>query len=120
EFSQEKLEKIWVYYTESIAGQYPNFYSILSTRKPVMKDNFVIELSLDNRAQDITMKERKADLLDFLRSELRNQKIQMEVRVVENVNQSKPYTAEDKYRAMLAKNPELKTLRDNLELEIEF
>jgi DNA polymerase III subunit gamma/tau len=120
EFSQEKLEKVWLYYTESIAGQYPNFYSILSTRKPLLKEDFVIELRLDNRAQEITLKERKADLLDFLRGELRNQKVQLVAVVVETVGQSKPYSAEEKFRAMAEKNPELKSLRDNLDLELEF
>ena len=120
EFSQEKLEKVWIYYTESIAGQYPNFYSILSTRKPLLKENFFIELKLDNRAQEMTLKERRADLLDFLRAELRNQKIQMETILVEVAGQSKPYTPEDKYRAMVEKNPQLKTLRESLDLELEL
>ena len=120
EFSQEKLEKVWLYYTESIAGQYPNYYSILSTRKPVLKEEFNLELKLDNRAQEITFKERKADLLDFLRSELRNQGIQLEIVIQESADQSKPYTPEEKFRAMVEKNPELKTLKEGLDLEIEF
>ena len=120
DFSQEKLEKVWLYYTESIAGQYPNFYSILSTRKPMLKENFVIELQLDNRAQEMTLNERRADLLDFLRGEMRNQKIQVETNLVETLGHSKPYTAEDKYRTMVEKNPELKTLRESLDLELEL
>jgi len=120
DFNQEKLEKVWTYYTESIAQQYPNFYSILSTRKPMLKENFIIQLRIDNRAQELTLKERKGDLLDFLRGELRNQKIQLETDLVESVSQSKPYTAEDKYRVMVEKNPELKTLRDSLDLELEL
>jgi DNA polymerase III subunit gamma/tau len=120
DFNQEKLEKVWIYYTESIAQQYPNFYSILSTRKPLLKDNFNIELTIDNRAQELTLKERRGDLLDFLRGELRNQKIQLESILVESAGQSKPYTAEDKYRAMVEKNPGLKTLRESLDLELEL
>lgn len=120
DFSQEKLEKVWLYYTESIAQQYPNFYSILSTRKPLLKDNFSIVLTIDNKAQELTLKERRMDLLDFLRAELRNQKIQLETNLIETVSQSKPYTAEDKYRAMVEKNPALKTLRESLDLELEL
>jgi DNA polymerase-3 subunit gamma/tau len=120
-FDQEKLEKVWLYYTESIAGQYPNFYSILSTRKPVLKENYFLELKLDNRAQELTMKERKADLLDFLRSELANNSIQMETILVEIAGtQAKPYTQEEKYRAMVERNPELKNLRESLDLELEL
>jgi len=120
DFSQEKLEKVWLYYTESIAQQYPNFYSILSTRKPLLKDNFSIVLTIDNKEQELTLKERRMDLLDFLRAELRNQKIQLETNLIETVSQSKPYTAEDKYRAMVEKNPALKTLRESLDLELEL
>ena len=121
DFDQAKLEKVWRYYTESIAGQYPNFYSILSTRTPVLKENSLLELTLDNRAQEITMKERKGDLLDFLRNELENTSIQMETILVEKPGaQSKPYTQDEKYRAMVEKNPELKTLRESLELELEL
>lgn len=119
-FTQEKLEKVWLYYTESIAGQFPNLYSILSTRQPVLQENFIIQLQLDNRTQEITMKDRKADLLDFLRSELKNQKIQMESPVVETATQSKPYTAEEKFRAFSDKNPEIKVLREGLDLELEL
>ncbi len=120
DFSQEKLEKVWLYYTESIAGQYPNFYSIVSTRKPVLMEDFKLQLQLDNRAQEIMLKERRADLLDFLRDELRNQKIQLETVVVENESQSKPYTPDEKYRSMVEKNPELKALREGLDLELEL
>jgi DNA polymerase-3 subunit gamma/tau len=109
-----------LYYTESIAGQYPNFYSILSTRKPVLKEDYKLQLQLDNRAQEITMKERRGDLLDFLRDELRNQKIQLETILVENETQSKPYTPDEKYRSMAEKNPELKALKEGLDLELEL
>jgi len=120
DFNQEKLDKVWIYYTESIAQQYPNFYSILSTRKPMLKENFIIELRIDNRAQELTLNERRGDLLDFLRGELRNQKIQLETILIESVSQSKPYTAEDKYRVMAEKNPALKALRESLDLELEL
>jgi DNA polymerase-3 subunit gamma/tau len=120
EFSQEKLDKVWTYYTESIAGQYPNFYSIVSTRKPLLKENFIIEMQLDNRAQEITLRDRRGDLLDFLRNELQNQKIQLETVLNETVTQSKAYTPEEKFKAMAEKNPALNTLKESLDLELEL
>ncbi len=120
EFDQEKLEKVWKYYTESIASQYPNFFSILSTRAPALRENWLISLQLDNRAQELTMKDRRGDLLDFLREELRNTAIQLETILVENNTQTRAYTADEKFKAMSEKNPALKTLKDRLELEIEF
>jgi len=120
DFDQEKLEKVWNYYTESIAGQYPNLYSILSSRKPALGPEYVIEIQLENRAQEITFKERKSDLIDFLRDELQNYGIQLNTILVEGVSQNKPYMADDKYRAMLEKNSDLKTLRETLDLELEL
>lgn len=120
EFSQEKLDKVWAYYTESIAGQYPNFYSILSARKPLLKENFLLEMQLDNRAQEITLRDRKADLLDFLRNELQNQKIQLDTILNETASQSRAYTPEEKYKAMAEKNPALNNLKESLDLELEL
>ena len=120
EVTQEKLEKVWLYYTESIAQQYPNFYSILSTRKPQVKENHVIEIKLENKAQEMTFNERKGDLIDFLRQELRNHKIQFGIIMNETEQGVRPYLAEEKYKAMVEKNPLLKKLKDDLDLELEM
>jgi DNA polymerase-3 subunit gamma/tau len=119
-FSQEQLDKVWAYYTESIARQYPNFYSILTSRKPVLKEDSVIDLVLYNKVEDLSFQPKKPDLLDFLRTELRNFKISVNVIIEENGDVSKPYTADEKYRAMIAKNPTLKDLKDKLDLEVEL
>ncbi len=119
-FTQDQLDKIWIYYTESIAQQYPNFYSILNSRKGELKEDFVIEIVLDNKAQEMTFNERKADLLDFLRLELKNQMIQFSVSIIESENELRPYTAEDKFKAMVEKNPNVKKLKEKLDLELEL
>ena len=120
EFTQEQFDKVWLYYTESIAQQYPNFYSILSSRKPLLKEDFQVEISLDNKAQEMTFNERKLDLLDFLRQELRNQKIGFLTLLDENESNAKPYTAEEKYKAMVEKNPLIRSLKEKLDLELEL
>jgi DNA polymerase-3 subunit gamma/tau len=119
-FDQEKLNKVWDYYTESIAGQYPLFYSVLSTRKPVLKENYILELQIDNRAQDMTLRDRRGDLLDFLRGELQNTLIQLEAVLVETEGQARPYKPEEKFKAMSDKNPELLKFKEKLDLEIEL
>jgi DNA polymerase-3 subunit gamma/tau len=120
EFSQDRLEKVWAYYTESIARQYPNFYSILNSRKPVLKEDFNVLVPLDNKAQELTFSERKADLLDFLRSELRNQLILIEFTISQTDTELKPFTPDEKYRAMVQKNPLVKELREKLEMDLEY
>jgi DNA polymerase-3 subunit gamma/tau len=85
-----------------------------------LKDNFVVEIPLDNRAQEMTFNERKADLLDFLRQELRNQKILFAPNLQDTEDNARPYTSEEKYKAMVEKNPRLKELKDELDLELEL
>lgn len=119
-FSQERLEKVWAYFTESIARQYPNFYSIISTRQPSLGEDFIITVKLDNKAQEMTFAERKGELLDFLRTELRNQLIQIEFLVAQSETELKPFTPDEKFKAMAEKNPLVKELKDKLEMDLEY
>ncbi len=120
EFNGEQLNKVWTYFTESIAKQYPNFYSTLKKRKPVLKEEFVVELVIDNKVQEMEIKERKPELLEFLRNELRNSFIQVETRIAENQDDTTPYLPDEKFLAMAKKNPHLKKLKDKLELDLDY
>ncbi len=77
-------------------------------------------LKLDNRAQEITLKDRRGELMDFLRSELRNSSIQMETELAEVQGQTKAYTSTERFQAMTSKNPSLKSLKETLDLEIDL
>lgn len=120
EFNGEQLNKVWTYFTESIAKQYPNFYSTLKKRKPVLKEEFVVELVIDNKVQEMEIKERKPELLEFLRNELRNSFIQVETRLAETQDDTTPYLPDEKFLAMAKKNPHLKKLKDKLELDLDY
>jgi hypothetical protein len=64
--------------------------------------------------------ERRGDLLDFLRAELKNGLIQLEHTLVETESQARPYKPEEKFKAMSEKNPELLKFKEKLDLEIEL
>jgi DNA polymerase-3 subunit gamma/tau len=119
-FTEEQLNKVWKYYTESIARQYPNYYSTLKRRNPVLKKDYLIELVIDNKVQDMEIKERKPELLEFLKNELRNTFITIETRIVKSNEEGRPYLPEEKFRAMAKKNPLLKNLKDSLDLELDY
>lgn len=120
DFTQEQLDKVWLYFRESIAPQYPNFYISLQEKKPLLKEGHVIELMLENKIQAVLVDEHRAELLDFLRQELQNFKISIETVISESAEETRPYTADEKYRAMVEKNPALKEIKDKLDLELEF
>jgi DNA polymerase-3 subunit gamma/tau len=120
DFTQEQLDKVWAYFIESIAPQYPNFYNSLVNQKPRLMEQHIIRLELGNKMQEMAILEKKQELLDFLREELKNYKIGLELIVAESGSSAKPFTAEEKFRAMAEKNPVIKDLKEKLDLELEL
>ncbi len=120
EFTQSQLENLWDEFAASIEMESPNFFSTLTKRKPELKDNFLIELVIDNKVQEDEIIFRKADLLGFLRSKLNNSQIQLNTKIVLVQEKTKPYTPQEKFNKMAEKNPELINLKKTLDLEIDF
>ena len=80
----------------------------------------MVELVIDNKVQEMEIKERKPELLEFLRNELRNSFIQVETRLAETQDDTTPYLPDEKFLAMAKKNPHLKKLKDKLELDLDY
>jgi DNA polymerase-3 subunit gamma/tau len=119
EFSQQQLEEAW----EKLADKNKNsgnLFSALSKRTPQLKNGFVIEQMVDNKILENIISENKIDLLGFVRKELNNYQIQIEVVINENPSNDKPYTPEDKFNFMAKKNPEIINLKDQLDLYPDY
>jgi len=120
DFSQDELETVWNKYAESISKEFPNFFSILAQQKPILKEDYLIELAISNRVQEEEINSKKTNLLGFIREKLNNYKIQMQTVITESKGEAIPYSPIDKYKRMAKKNPDIKKLKDKLNLEIEF
>ncbi|MEA3478182.1 MAG: DNA polymerase III subunit gamma/tau, partial [Bacteroidota bacterium] len=70
--------------------------------------------------QEREIRERRADIHDFLRGELKNFKLRLETTIPENKEESKAYFPEEIYQKMAEKNPNLKKLKDQLDMEIDY
>jgi DNA polymerase-3 subunit gamma/tau len=119
-FTQEDLEKAWVLYTQSIVNDSPNLYSTLTKRKPRLKEEQLIVLEIDNKVQEREIREKRADIHEYLRRELSNYKLRLETSIPENHEQSKAYFPEEIYQKMAEKNPNIKKLKDQLDMEIDY
>ncbi|MDB4303832.1 DNA polymerase III subunit gamma/tau [Desulfosarcina sp.] len=118
-FSQDVLNEKWMELADNFNTD-KNFHITLKSQHPVLKDNQVIHFTVDNKIQQKEIDERKLDFLPILRKKLNNYSIQLEVEVNEQVKIVKPYTAQEKFKKMVEKNPALKTMKDQLNLEIDF
>ncbi len=119
-FTTDQLNDAWKDFAENLRIDKPHLYSILNSRPPVLEDDFSILVTIDNRILDEEFREIRGELTGFLRSSLNNFRIGIRTQVNENHATLKPYTDKEKFEQMAAKNPALNTLREQLDLDIEY
>lgn len=95
-------------------------YATLTKKPVIIKENFQLELVLDNGIQETEVNSAKASLLGFLRKSLNNYGIDLKTRINESAVESKHLTNKDKFNLMVEKNPVLGELRKRLGLDIEY
>lgn len=119
DFSEEKLLKAWVAASEKFRAD-KNIYFTLKRNKPVRKGKSTLEFSVDNKIQKKEIEDRKMDLLPPIKEMLNNFHIDLILKVNEQAVESKAYLPQEKFKKMAQKNPALKTMKDRLNLEIDF
>ncbi len=118
-FTQEKLDQVFTEFLEGIK-KHQGLYNTLKTNKASIISENTIELKVYNEAQKSVLNEKKFEMMKLLRIRLNNYKLKAEVRIIENGNNLTVMKPADRYSAMVKKNPNLKKLRDSLNLELDF
>jgi len=119
-FTQDLLELAWDSYCRQIRkNEQLNLYSTLTFRKPQLKENFLIEFTIENKVQEEALETEKAGLLVFLRKELNNFAITLKTIINTVESERKPYTSGDKFKRMAEKNPALSRLKQQFDLDLE-
>lgn len=90
-------------------------FTIMTANAPKLNGT-TIQVEVENMVQKDELKLGKIDILNFLRVELKNYALDIHEIIVENTKVRKPYTSQEKYQAMAAKNPALETLRKTFDL----
>ncbi len=110
-FSQEELIEKWRKFSYSVKIKDLDLYSTLNANSPILKDNFRIELVIQNTTQETDINNKKPELLGYLRKQLNNTLLDLDL-VINKSNVSKSfYTEKDKYKKLVEKNPKLDELR---------
>jgi DNA polymerase III subunit gamma/tau len=120
-FTQADLETIWQEMASTIAVKLPNLYTTLTCRVPVLVDNNRIVVTVDNRIQDGEVFNHRSEMTLFLRKRLKNTSISIETVISDKpTEERKPYTDTEKFEAMARNAPEIRNLKDQLNLDIEM
>ncbi|NND16664.1 MAG: DNA polymerase III subunit gamma/tau [Eudoraea sp.] len=118
-YTQEELEKFWAQYAERLLKKgRPILSSNLTISTPKMTGAHGIQYTLPNHSMKKEIEMEREPLLRFLRKELRNTAITIELLVSEEEAKKYAYTPEEKYEKLKTKNPDLDLLRKTFDLEL--
>lgn len=121
DFSQAELEKAWSAYAEILRRNKKQMdFATFTGDKPLkVSDDLVTFTVLNLTAQDRIIAD-KADLMGFLRKQLRNFKFQLEINISKEEGEAKIYTSADRYKKLVEINPDILKLKLAFELEVEY
>ncbi|MBL0330472.1 MAG: DNA polymerase III subunit gamma/tau [Bacteroidetes bacterium] len=120
-FNQQQLEETWEKYANGLKEKgKTNLSTSLLNKKPVLKENFIIEFSINNKAIEESINEDKINFLGYLRKELNNYSIQLQLVMSSIEDKTNLYTATDRYKRLSEKNPAILAFRQKFDLDIEF
>jgi DNA polymerase-3 subunit gamma/tau len=119
-FTFNQLIQSFNHFLETIKSVKPRLYSTLNTQQPNLLGSHTVEITLSNEAMlNDFDKNLSHDMTHFLREELQNDNIVIEVLITKQKENNKLYTAEEKFKHLATKNPALNELKKKLDLDFE-
>ena len=116
EVTQNAFLSKWNAFAEKLRSNNKiTLYTIMTANPPTLEGTNV-KVEVENMVQMDELKLGKIDMLNYLRVELKNFALDIEGVMVEKTKERKPYTSQEKYQAMVAKNPLLEELRKTYDL----
>jgi DNA polymerase-3 subunit gamma/tau len=117
-FLQEDLITYWDEFLETIEN---NMYlkSTMINCKPVLQENFHFEVTIHNPGQQEELINNSINILPFLRHRLKNNQIQMRIRISDTTDKKPAYTATEKYEYLSEINPAIEKLKTEFNLTID-
>ena len=120
-FSEDDFKASWTKLAKNIKSEQAEgssiVYAAMINHEPIIKENFKVELPVDNKSQLEEMNLKRTDLHDFLRKDLKNGGLELNFHIQKSKKLKKAYTDEEKFNQLAEKNPHLLTLKKKLDLD---
>ncbi len=118
EVQQEALTEQWQSYTNQMNDKGErNMVALLQLDSPRLKNKSEIHLSVSNETNKLELEKNSTSLLQFLRKQLLNDHLSLQIHVDVKKEKKFVYTVEDKYQELLKKNPMVKAFKKSFNLE---
>jgi DNA polymerase-3 subunit gamma/tau len=117
-FTQEALSHYWDTFVATIDKKV-YLKNTMVNCKPILQDNYYFEVCVHNPGQQDELTNNCIDILSYLRTQLKNTRIQMRVRIDEANQKHLAYTSAEKYEHLLKINPLLNDLKQEFGLVLD-
>jgi DNA polymerase III subunit gamma/tau len=122
-FTREQLIMKWQQFAYTLKESgHETFHHAMLKREPILNQDFVVDFFVDNEIIYENLQPTMNDLLDNLQRELNNFSIKLHLQVESNetINTTnKPVTSKDRFQILAKRNPNLLTLKNLFNLDIE-
>ncbi len=119
ELNQENLLRIWLEFADSIKDDQPRLFNTLTTQKPILEENKLVRVNMNNPLQEKAMKSIHPEILAFLKRSTGDQDINIELVLAREQSEKKLYTPEEKFKHMQEQNPQLGLFRKTFNLDFD-
>lgn len=120
EFTETELLVAWKTYLGLMKQKNKmSLAALMENNSPILLPNNEVQVLLDNTLQEQELKNEKIDLLNYLRSNLKNFDIVISSIISTTTATKKPYTAKDKYNYFVEKNPAIEDLKRVFSLTVD-
>ncbi|MBC8754715.1 DNA polymerase III subunit gamma/tau [Kordia sp. YSTF-M3] len=118
-FTEERMQEVWNAYIARLDKKGEKIMSsLLATDTPTLKDETTITLEMPNETMRIEIERAQYPLLEYVRKELNNYDVSLEIDVNELTVKKYAFTTRDKYEKLKEINPLVERLRRDFDLEI--
>jgi DNA polymerase III subunit gamma/tau len=119
-YTPDQFSQCWMDFAARMkADGKKNLLTIFTSNPPKLINPDIYEVIVENKVQENLFRDERPNLLNFLRTTLRNFNIEVSVRVDEKAVVKRPYTAAEKFQHMAAKNPALVDLKNKFNLDFD-
>ena len=119
-FGEQAFMSHWSTLAEMVKSEGKiSLYTVMTANKPELKENYKVNIIVENAIQQQLLIESKVDVLNYMRQKLNNFQVDLIPVMQQNHVIRKPVTDSEKYQAMVAQNPLLDTFRKEFNLGFE-
>lgn len=120
-FTKDQLMMKWREFAFIIKEQnLHTLFTAMTAEDPKIDENFKIYFTVSNEVQLTFMQQKRNDIVAFLRTELRNDFIQLQTAEGSVANKQNLFTSKDKFNDMLKRNEHLEKFKKQFNLNLDI